>query len=225
MHESRPLASLSLDLDNQWSYMKTHGDADWESLPSYLDIVVPRVLRLLKERNLTITFFIVGLDADQERNHNVLRSIAEAGHEIGNHSFHHEPWLHLYSQEQLVIEIAKAEASIEQATGRKPIGFRGPGFSLSSDLIELLTHRGYLYDASTFPTYRPSRTRLLLHEEPSVRGRSEGAKESIWVFLRWVAVHESILLADGGGGIDRDTGYDHARSKVADSRELLALSV
>ncbi len=153
MHESRPLASLSLDLDNQWSYMKTHGDADWESLPSYLDIVVPRVLRLLKERNLTITFFIVGLDADQERNHNVLRSIAEAGHEIGNHSFHHEPWLHLYSQEQLVIEIAKAEASIEQATGRKPIGFRGPGFSLSSDLIELLTHRGYLYDASTFPTY------------------------------------------------------------------------
>ena len=32
----KPLASLSLDLDNQWSYMKTHGDPGWESLPSYL---------------------------------------------------------------------------------------------------------------------------------------------------------------------------------------------
>src|SRR5713101_9262126 len=109
MQTNKPIASLSLDLDNQWSYMKTHGDAGWESLPSYLDIVVPRVLRLLKEKGLTITFFIVGLDADQERNHAVLRSIAEAGHEIGNHSFQHEPWLHLYSQEQLLTEITKAE--------------------------------------------------------------------------------------------------------------------
>ena len=35
-------ASLSLDLDNQWSYMKTHGDAGWQSFPSYLDTAVPR---------------------------------------------------------------------------------------------------------------------------------------------------------------------------------------
>ena len=40
----KPPASLSLDLDNQWSYMKTHGDPAWESLPSYLDVVVPRAL-------------------------------------------------------------------------------------------------------------------------------------------------------------------------------------
>ena len=38
----KPLASLSLDLDNKWSYMKTHGDAGWEALPSYLDACVPR---------------------------------------------------------------------------------------------------------------------------------------------------------------------------------------
>jgi len=42
----KPIASLSLDLDNQWSYMKTHGDAGWELFPSYLDIVIPRVLYL-----------------------------------------------------------------------------------------------------------------------------------------------------------------------------------
>ena len=43
----KPAASLSLDLDNQWSYMKTHGDPGWESLPSYLALVVPRVLDFL----------------------------------------------------------------------------------------------------------------------------------------------------------------------------------
>ena len=41
---SLPIASLSLDLDNKWSYMKTHGDPGWEGFPSYLDTVVPRFL-------------------------------------------------------------------------------------------------------------------------------------------------------------------------------------
>jgi hypothetical protein len=54
------IASLSLDLDNKWSYLKTHGDPGWESFPSYLDILVPRVLDFFKARHLTITFFIVG---------------------------------------------------------------------------------------------------------------------------------------------------------------------
>ena len=150
---SKALASLSLDLDNKWSYMKTHGDPGWESLPSYLDVVIPRVLGLLAERQLKITFFVVGLDAAQPGNHEVLRSLATAGHEIGNHSFHHEPWLHLYSDAQLREEIARAEDAIEQATGARPIGFRGPGFSVSTGLLEVLASRGYMYDASTFPTY------------------------------------------------------------------------
>ena len=96
MAVAKPLASLSLDLDNLWSYMKTHGDPGWEDLPSYLDLVVPRVLDFLKERGLCITFFIVGQDAALERNRDALAAIVRAGHEVGNHSFAHEPWIHLY---------------------------------------------------------------------------------------------------------------------------------
>jgi len=47
MEADQPVASLSLDLDNKWSYLKTHGDVGWESFPSYLDMVVPRVLDFL----------------------------------------------------------------------------------------------------------------------------------------------------------------------------------
>ena len=67
-------ASLSLDLDNQWTYMRTHGDAGWESYPSYLDLVVPRVLRALAERDLKITFFIVGRDAAIEGGYDVQKN-------------------------------------------------------------------------------------------------------------------------------------------------------
>ena len=125
----KPIASLSLDLDNQWSYMKTHGDPGWESFPSYFDVVVPRILELLAELNLTITFFVVGQDAALEKNHRVLQSIVEAGHEIGNHSYRHEVWLHLYSQEDLETELQDAQEAISGVTGHLPLGFRGPGFS------------------------------------------------------------------------------------------------
>jgi hypothetical protein len=149
----KPIASLSLDLDNKWSYMKTHGDAGWESFPTYLDTVVPRSLEFLRERNLKITYFIVGQDADLEKNRESIAQISDANHEIGNHSFRHEPWLHLYSKQELTEEFEKTENALEKVTGKIPRGFRGPGYSLSPTVLEVLAERNYEYDCSTLPTY------------------------------------------------------------------------
>src|SRR5438067_23563 len=149
----KPLASLSLDLDDKWTYMKTHGDERWRGFPSYLEIVIPRVLRFLDRQSLRITFFLVGQDAAIARNAGVLGSLGDAGHEIANHSFHHEPWLHLYSRADIEQELAQAEEAIERATGHKVRGFRGPGFSVSPAVAEALVAREYSYDASTLPTY------------------------------------------------------------------------
>ncbi len=146
-------ASLSLDLDNKWSYMKTHGDAGWETFPTYLDVVVPRSLEFLRARNLNITYFVVGQDAAREENADAIRRISDAQHEIGNHSFNHEPWLHLYSKQQLVEEFQKTEDALENVTGQKTVGFRGPGYSLSPTVLEVLAERNYEYDCSTLPTY------------------------------------------------------------------------
>lgn len=156
----RPPASVSLDLDNKWSYIKTHGDPGWESYPTYLDIVVPRALEFLKTHHLTITFFVVGQDASREENAAALKMIAQAGHEIGNHSFNHEPWLHLYSEQAIENELALTEEHIERVTGQRPIGFRGPGYSLSETVLNVLARRGYGYDCSTFPTFLGPLSRL-----------------------------------------------------------------
>ncbi len=149
----KPIASLSLDLDNKWSYMKTHGDAGWETFPTYLNTVVPRSLEFLRERNLKITYFVVGQDADLERNYDAIKQIGDANHEIGNHSFCHEPWLHLYSKQELQEEFEKTENALEKVTGQIPKGFRGPGYSLSPTVLEVLAERNYEYDCSTLPTY------------------------------------------------------------------------
>jgi len=148
---ARKHAPLSLDLDNKWSYLKTHGDKSWVTFPSYLETIVPRALQVFSDRDWKITWFLVGKDAEVESNHDVLRSIADAGHEIGNHSYLHEPWLHQYSRDDLVDDLGRAHEAIVKATGKTPVGFRGPGFSLSETTLEVLKSLDYAYDATTFP--------------------------------------------------------------------------
>lgn len=153
MKKKKLPANISLDLDDQWTYMKVHGDEGWESFPSYLDVFLPLVLDVLDKLEIKITFFIVGQDAAIEKNKTLLRSIVERGHEVGNHSFHHESWLKTYSPEKIADEIANAEEAILTATGKRTNMFRGPGFSWSNDLLQVLQKRNYIFDASILPTY------------------------------------------------------------------------
>lgn len=146
-------ASISLDLDNQWSYMKIHGDEGWDKYPSYFDIFVPHVLDILDDLNIKITFFIVGKDAASDFNKPYLEEIIKHGHELGNHSYHHESWLQKYSHDEIVKEINDSHEILSSIAGEPLLGFRGPGFSWSPDLLEVLSEKGYIYDASTLPTW------------------------------------------------------------------------
>ncbi|UOZ10691.1 polysaccharide deacetylase family protein [Amycolatopsis sp. WQ 127309] len=150
---ARPLASVSVDLDNLWAYLKTHGDSAWRGYPSFLPSAVPRLLEILGEQRLTTTVFAVGADVVREDGAKAVNAIAAAGHEVANHSFGHEPWLHRYSRDRLEDELSRTEVAIIAAGAPRPVGFRGPGYSLTRDLVELLAERGYVYDASTLPTW------------------------------------------------------------------------
>jgi len=174
--------SLSLDLDNKWAYLKTHGSNAWQDFPSYLDTAVPRILEFLQKREVKITFFIVGQDAALEQNHQALQLIPAAGHDIASHSFNHDPWLHLYNESELEADLERAENAIEAATSARVRGFRGPGFSLSTMTLDILARRGYAYDATAFPNilnplarlYFFSRSRLT-REQKKQRGALFGS--------------------------------------------------
>lgn len=173
---------ISIDMDNQWSYMKTHGDTGWQNYPTYFDVLVPTLLKLLDELDLSITFFLVGADVLDARNHDAVRMIAESGHEAGNHSLSHEPWLHLYSRDEIRAEVDRTHEAITKVHGMPPRGFRGPGFSWSRDLLEILADANYEYDASSLPTFIGPlarmyyfRTSELSTEEREMRGRLFGS--------------------------------------------------
>ena len=176
----KPAASISLDLDNLWSYLKTQGAPGWESFPSYLDQVVPRMLETLDRCGQRITFFIVGQDATMESNRAALKSIADAGHEIANHSFMHEPWLHLYSREQIHQEIRDAENAIAAVTGKTTQGFRGPGFSTSPLVRDVLAERGYSYDASIFPSALGPVSRLFFFLNSKLSAEEKAQRKGLY---------------------------------------------
>jgi peptidoglycan/xylan/chitin deacetylase (PgdA/CDA1 family) len=150
---TRPVASVSVDLDNLWAYLKTHGDPDWSRLPSFLPTAVPRLLDVLGTHRITATFFAVGMDVEREDGAKAVAAVSAAGHEVANHSYRHEPWLHRYSRAELAQELARTEEAIVAAGAPRPAGFRGPGYSVSADLLAVLAERGYTYDASVLPTW------------------------------------------------------------------------
>jgi hypothetical protein len=151
--QDKPVASISLNLDNLWTYLKTHGNPAWEARPTFLREFLPMALDVCDAAGIRITFFVIGLDAEREENAEVLQEITRRGHEIANHSFEHEPWLQSHTKVQLADDVARAEEAIVRVTGQRPIGFRGPAYSWSPALLEVLEERGYVYDASALPTY------------------------------------------------------------------------
>jgi peptidoglycan/xylan/chitin deacetylase (PgdA/CDA1 family) len=83
----------------------------------------PRLLEILKQRNIKATFFLIGQNA--EANPDLVRRILAEGHEIGNHSWTH-PQLSKLSDDRVTAEITKTQDAIKDASGYTPTLLRPP---------------------------------------------------------------------------------------------------
>lgn len=83
-----------------------------------------RILGLLKKYNVKATFFVPGIIA--ERNPELVRRMAAAGHEIGHHGLYHEPSYGDTVEKQMEI-IRKSQEILERVAGRRAVGFRCTG--------------------------------------------------------------------------------------------------
>lgn len=149
---SRLPATVSLDLDDVWAYLRARGDAGWREAPTLLPRAVERLLPLLDELGLRITVFVVGHDAETPGGQEAVRALTEAGHEIASHSFWHRGDLATLPAEQIADDLTRTADAIAQITDRAPTGFRCPSFGRSRALLETLARQGYAYDASVLPT-------------------------------------------------------------------------
>lgn len=123
----------------------------WDALPSRVEDATLRTLDLFAEQGARGTFFILGWVA--ERHPALIRRIAEAGHEIGCHSYWHRLVYDLTPAE-FRADTERACAAIEQACGIRPRAYRAPSYSITRRswwALEVLAGLGFTLDSSIYP--------------------------------------------------------------------------
>ncbi|MGG3914273.1 polysaccharide deacetylase family protein [Rossellomorea vietnamensis] len=101
--------------------------------------VTPRILNVLNEHDVPATFFMLGSQA--EKYPAVAKSVAEAGHEIGNHTDHHKD-LTKIGREQMVQEILASRQKIIGATEEIPVILRPPYGAINRDVETIANDNG-----------------------------------------------------------------------------------
>lgn len=128
--------------------------SEWDTLERRSPRVVERLLDFLAERDVAGTFFIVGWLAEREQE--MVRAIAAAGHEIASHGHEHELVGRL-GPDGFRRSVRRSRAALEDIAGKPVKGYRAPSFSIVPGLewaFDVLLEEGYRYDASLFPVSR-----------------------------------------------------------------------
>ena len=107
--------------------------------------VTPRVLAILAEHRVAVTFFCIGERA--ARHSQCVRDCAAAGHDIENHSYRHRHHFALLGGGALRREIARAQQALTALSGTPPLFFRAPA-GLRNPLLDPALQRQGLRLAS-----------------------------------------------------------------------------
>jgi peptidoglycan-N-acetylglucosamine deacetylase len=143
------LASISIDLDGLKHYEALYGLTSQSSSDAVARLAPGRLAGLLEERNAKGTFFAIAREILDKGG--PLRALAEAGHEIGNHTLTHPYGATRLSSDALRAEVEGGAEAIAKAVGVRPTGFRAPGYTLTSALLDVAFATGHAYDSSVFP--------------------------------------------------------------------------
>jgi peptidoglycan/xylan/chitin deacetylase (PgdA/CDA1 family) len=108
-------------------------------------VATERLLQMLARWEIKSTWFIPGHTIDTYPD--LVRRVADAGHEIGHHNYCHENPISLSLDEEKRV-LDRGTETIRRVTGKAPEGFRSPAWDLSSHSLGLLLERGFLYDSS-----------------------------------------------------------------------------
>jgi len=172
--------------------------SSYDDFPSRVERNTTRVVELLAEYGVRGTFFVVGWVAD--RFPGVVRRIADAGHEIGVHGYHHVLASDLTDAE-LETDTRRAVEAVGAAAGRSPVGYRSPGGSLLARqrwILELLMELGIRFDASIYPRPGGLAEAEGFPDRPYVIARAGGGE--LWEFPSTVrrALGVQWAFAEGG---------------------------
>src|SRR5580765_7749615 len=144
--------AFTVDLEDYFHPTEVNrGIGAWLGFDSRLDVGTGAMLDLLAEHNACATFFVLGWVA--ETHPQLVRKIADAGHEIGCHSYKHQLVFNLTPRE-FREDTLHAMRRIEDACGVTPQLYRAPSYSIVAEsfwAVDVLADLGFTHDSSIYP--------------------------------------------------------------------------
>ncbi len=125
--------------------------SEWNSRECRIERNVARILEMLSVNKTKATFFTLGWIA--ERYPQLVRQIADQGHEIASHGYGHERASDL-TQDAFFADVQMAKVILEDLCGTEVKGYRAPSFSIGAGNLwafDCLDRAGYRYSSSVYP--------------------------------------------------------------------------
>lgn len=117
---------------------------------------IPRMLEEFKKNDAVVTFYVTGKWA--EKNSELLKQMAQAGHSVQNHGYSHLHFNNLARQD-VAEQIKKAESIINKTTGKNPAYFAPPYGEQNRQVVSVASELGYtltMWSVDTIDWQRPS---------------------------------------------------------------------
>jgi polysaccharide deacetylase family protein (PEP-CTERM system associated) len=150
------LNALTVDLEDYFhvtAFERRVARRSWDAFPSRVVPNTQRLLDLFESHRVHGTFFVLGWIA--ERFPQLIRAIAESGHEIACHSYWHR-LVYQMTPTEFRDDLRQARHVIEDAIGDRLLAYRAPSWSITRSslwALDILAEEGFTYDSSIFPIY------------------------------------------------------------------------
>lgn len=189
--------------------------ADWDALDSRAEDSMERILQLFDGADVQATFFVLGWIA--ERFPQLVRQIADLGHEVASHGYSH---IRVNTQDRSAFlqDVDRTKKTLEDVTGNAVRGYRAASFSIDADnewAYEVLASTGHRYSSSVYPIRHDRYGRRDASRFPAVVDRS-GLVE---LPVSTVEIR-GLRLPCGGGGYFRLLPYAWTKWAIGRFNEL-----
>lgn len=144
--------AMSIDVEDWFQVENLRSAVPRESWPTRqlrVEKSMDRMLHAMADHGVRSTCFVLGSIA--ERAPQLVRRIAEAGHEIASHGYDHG-LVHESDHTSFRADVARSKELLEDISGQHVRGYRAPSFSVTDWALPILQDVGYVYDSSHFPT-------------------------------------------------------------------------